>query len=71
MNADDVDRLVSDLQAVTVRVDQLLKTERTLTALQKDCLMNAIGNLNTFFAIWKTNPPTPSDSTFLQGATDV
>ena len=71
MNADDVDRLVSDLQAVTVRMDQLLKTERTLTALQKDCLMNAIGNLNTFFAIWKTNPPPPSESTFLKGATDV
>ena len=47
------DRLVADLLAITVRVDRLVKTERSLTALQRDCLVNAIGNLNTFFSIWK------------------
>lgn len=59
---DDTDRLVTDLLAVTVRVDQLLKTEKSLTALQRDCLINAVGNLNTFFAIWKRPHIPPQDS---------
>ena len=69
MNADDTAHLVADLLEVTVRVDQLLKTERSLTALQRDCLVNAIGNLNTFFAIWKRPTNRPQDSTS-QGETD-
>jgi hypothetical protein len=64
---DDADRLVADLLAVTLRVDQLLKAKTSLTALQRDCLMNAIGSLNTFFAIWK-RPDIPSqDSISRQG----
>lgn len=62
MDAAETDRLVADLCAVTVRVTHLLKTEPSLTALQRDCLLNAIGNLNTFFAIWKTPRPLPPDS---------
>jgi hypothetical protein len=57
------DRLVADLVAITVRVDRLVKTERSLTALQRDCLLNAIGNLNTFFSIWKRPHIPPEDST--------
>ena len=57
------DRLVADLLAITVRVDGLVKTDRSLTALQRDCLLNAIGNLNTFFSIWKRPYIPPEDST--------
>jgi hypothetical protein len=63
MEEEDTDRLIADLLAVTVRVNQLLKAENSLTALQRDCLINAIGNLNTFFAIWKMHYSTPQDST--------
>ena len=58
MDAAEADRLVADLKAVTARVDHLLKTEPSLTALQRDCLVNAMGNLNTFFVVWRT-PLTP------------
>lgn len=57
------DRLVADLLAITVRVDRLLKTERSLTALQRECLLNAMGNLNTFFSIWNRPYIPPQDST--------
>lgn len=47
------ERLIADLLAITVRIDRLVKMESSLSALQRDCLINAIGNLNTFFSIWK------------------
>ena len=46
------ERLIADLLAITVRIDRLVKTESSLSALQRECLVNAIGNLNTFFSIW-------------------
>jgi hypothetical protein len=61
MNENDIDRLVADLRAVTLRVDQLLKAKTSLTALERDCLKNAIGNLNTFFAVWESPGIPPRD----------
>lgn len=57
------DRLVVDLLVITGRVDRLVKTDRSLTALQRDCLLNAIGNLNTLFSIWKRPYIPQEDST--------
>jgi hypothetical protein len=70
MNEEGTDRLVADLLAITVRVDHLLKTDKSLTALQRDCLIHAINNLNTFFAIWKRPYVPPQDSTSLPCETD-
>ena len=47
------ERLIADLLAITLRMDGLVKTDRSLTALQRECLINAIGNLNTFFSVSK------------------
>ncbi len=65
------DRLVADLLAITVRVDRLVKTEKSLTALQRDCLLNAMGNLNTLFSIWKRPCIPPEDSTTAPLASDA
>lgn len=54
MDAAEIDRLITDLHAMTNRMNQLLKTDPSLTALQRDCLVNAIGNLSTFFVICQT-----------------
>ena len=54
MDENETDRLIADLRAVTVRVDRLLKAKTSLTTLQRDCLKNAMGNFNTFFAVWET-----------------
>ena len=70
MNEEGTDRLVADLLAITVRVDHLLKTDKSLTALQRDCLIHAISNLNTFFAIWKRPYIPPQDSTSVPWETD-
>ena len=71
MGDDDTARLVGDLIAITVRVDELVKKDSSLTALQRDCLINAIGNLNTFFAIWKRSHISPQDSMSEPGKTDA
>jgi hypothetical protein len=61
MEQKEVDLLIADLLAMTIRVDRLLKSAQPLTPLQRDCLSNAIGNLNTFFAIWKSHHESPDD----------
>ena len=65
MDAVEIDRLVADLHAMTSRMNQLLKTDPSLTALQKDCLVNAIGNLNTFLVIYRT-PLAPLPDSLLK-----
>lgn len=51
------DRLVANLLAVTVRVDQLMKAEISADGVAENCLVNAIGSLNTFFYLEETRHP--------------
>jgi hypothetical protein len=55
MDDREADLLMADLLTVTSRLDKLLKSERPLTALQRDCLSNAHASLKTFFIIQKTH----------------
>ena len=71
MTEEGTERLVADLLAITVRVDHLLKTDKSLSALQRDCLIHTISNLNTFFVIWKRPYIPPQDSTSVSRETDA
>ena len=61
MDEREADRLIADLLAMTLRVDTLLKSDRPLTPLERDCLSNAIGSFNAFFAIRKTHDLPPAE----------
>ena len=53
MEEQETDRLIADVLAVTLEVQQHLHERRRLTPLQRDCLTNTVVGLSDFLAAWK------------------
>ena len=62
MEEQETDRLIADVLAVTLEVEQHLHERRLLTPLQRDCLTNTVEGLSYFLAAWKIHERSLSEA---------